>query len=63
MLLVCFLLADQKMVCCQTHALKSLISTNGMQYLSKEFFIGSVLPFLNESTNNLVVFINVGSIT
>ena len=44
------------------HALKSLISTNGMQYLLKESLVGLPLPFLNEGTNNLIIFLNVASI-
>ena len=33
-----------------------------MQYSSKEFLVGLSMPFLNESTNNLLIFLNVGSI-
>ena len=33
-----------------------------MEYLSKEFLVGSSVPFLNESTNNLLLCLNVGSI-
>ena len=32
------------------NALKSLISTNSMKYLSKESLVGSLPPFLNERT-------------
>ena len=45
-LLVCFLLADQKMVYCQLMELMEL----------KEFLVGSLSPLLNESTNNLLIF-------
>ena len=44
------------------NASKSFISTNGTSYLSNEFLVGSSLPFLNKSTNNRLIFINVGSI-
>ena len=33
-----------------------------MQYSLKEFLVGLSIPFLNESTNNLLIFLNVGSI-
>ena len=33
-----------------------------MKYLSKESLVGSLLQFLNERTNNLLIFLNVGSI-
>ena len=33
-----------------------------MQHSSKKFLVESSSPFLNESTNNLLVFLNVGSI-
>ena len=51
-LLVYFLLADQKMVIVN-ECIKYLISTDGMQYSSKESLAGSSLLFSIESTNNL----------
>ena len=43
-------------------ALKPLISSNGTYYLSKEYLVGTLSPFLDEFTNNLLIFLNVGSI-
>ena len=50
------------MIKAQIKALKYLISTNRILYISNESLVGSLLPFLNESTINLLVFLNVGSI-
>ena len=33
-----------------------------MQYSLKEFLVGLSIPFLNESTNNPLIFLNVESI-
>ena len=44
------------------NALISFISTNGIQHSSKKFLGESASPFLNESTNNLLVFLNIDSI-
>ena len=43
------------------NALKYFICTNGMKYLRKEYLVGSMLPFLSESTNILLTSLNVGS--
>ena len=43
-------------------ALKPLISSNGTYNLSKEYLVGTLSPFLDEFTNNLLIFLNVGSI-
>ena len=42
--------------------LMSLITTKSREYWSKKSLIGSLLPFLNESTNYLVMFLNEPSI-
>ena len=42
--------------------LKSFISINGIRYSSKELLVGPSFPFLNERTNNLLMFLQVGSI-
>ena len=57
--LACFLQVDDKM---PIHALKSLISKTGLQYLSLEFLARSLSEFLNERAKNLLVFVNLGSI-
>ena len=54
-----FLQVDDKM---PINALKSLISKTGLQYLSLEFLARSLSAFLNERANNLLVFVNLGSI-
>ena len=54
-----FLQIDDKM---PINALKSLISKTGLQYSSLEFLARSLSAFLNERANNLLVFVNLGSI-
>ena len=41
------------------NALKSLISTDSMSYSSKYFLVRLSSTFLNESTNSLLIFLNV----